>query len=86
MFGQVTQLDQALQPLKYQLNLPARPVPIQNLRRRYIVASREHNHALGDFLRLRPGAHLLLTGIAAQAPMSQVLERCSRGTPLRQLE
>ena len=69
-----------LQSLKYQLNVPARLVPLQDLRRRYMVTSREHDYVLGDFQRRWLGAPLLLTSPAAQPPMTCSIA-CSFSTP-----
>src|SRR6266849_5054859 len=70
MLGHVPQLGEALQSLKYQLDLPTHTVRSQNVRRRTAGAGRKHDHVLGKFECSRPSDHLLLARSALQAPMS----------------
>jgi len=59
MFGHVPQLDEALQSLKRQLNLPTHPLRPQNVRRRTAGGGRKHDHVLNKFECSRPGDRFL---------------------------
>src|SRR4051794_19214938 len=74
MFGDMSQLGDALQSLELHLNLPSHTVCSQNIGRRPAAASCKYDHVFCKFECPRPSDHLLLTRLALQSPMS-VLNR-----------